>query len=298
MTKTYSIKDLELITGVKAHTIRIWESRYNLIQPERTPTNIRYYTDEDIKKLLNVSVVIKNGMKISQAAKLTNEELLSSVSSVERYQDNFEGQRKKLKVAMMEYDEVSMNNIINSCMIRYGTLETLDGILGPFINEIGLLWQTNAIGVGHEHFVSNVLKVKMISLLDNINTPPLAAAPSVIFFLPSGELHELSLIYLYYHCKRAGFRTLYLGQDVPLEFVFQAADIFKPQYLVSIFTTQPHFEDLGYYFDRIEELFDTRKIHFLLTGLQLINAEKINKSAGIELFGGVGDLKDAFLRRL
>ncbi len=297
MKKTYSIKDLELISGIKAHTIRIWESRYNLIKPQRTTTNIRYYTDEDVKKLLNVSVVIKNGMKISQAAKLTEDELLSSVSGIDRYLDNFESQRKRLKVAMMEYDEASMNNIINSCLIKYGTVETLDGILGPFMNEIGFLWQTNVIGVGHEHFVSNVLKMKMFSLLDHVNAPLLPSAPGVIFFLPSGELHELSLLYLCYHFKRAGYRTLYLGQDVPLEYVAEVSDKFGPQYLVSIFTTQPHFEDLDFYFDRIEDLFNKGEVKFLLTGSQLLDRKAKSKSAGVEVFDCVDDLKSAFLRK-
>lgn len=297
MKKSYSIKDIELITGIKAHTIRIWESRYNLIKPQRTDTNIRLYTDEDIKKLLNISVVLQNGMKISHAAKLSDSELLSSVSVIDTYQGSFEGQRKALKVAMMGYDEFSMNNIINSCMIKHGTQETLDELLGPFINEIGLLWQTNAIGVGHEHFVSNVLRMKMFSLLDHISTPHSPTKPGVIFFLPSGELHELGLLYLCYNFKKAGFKTMYLGQDVPLDYVFEASEIFNPEYLVSIFTTQPHFEDLDYYFGRIAELFGSRKMEFLLTGFQLSKLRKKVETPSVQAFESVGDLKNEFLRR-
>ncbi len=297
MKNTYSIKELELISGIKAHTIRIWESRYDLIKPHRTKTNIRYYTDEDIKKLLNISVVLKSGMKISQAAKLTEDELLSSVSSTDTLQDNFEGQRKRLKLAMMEYDEQGMNAIINSCMIKHGTLETLDGILGPFIKDIGLLWQINAIGVGHEHFVSNVLKMKLFSLIDNIHVPLTPSSPKAILFLPGDELHELSLLYLYYHFKRNAFRTLYLGQDVPLEYVLEVADKFEPSYIVSVFTTQPHFEELDVYFDRIADLFDLSKTKFFLTGSQLGKKELEVKSAGIELFNTAGSLKAELLRK-
>ncbi len=297
MKKTYSIKDLELISGIKAHTIRMWESRYQLIEPQRTPTNIRFYTDEDIKKLLNISAVLNNGMKISQAARLSEDELLSSVSDLEKLHNNYDAHSRRLKVAMMEYDEALMNNIINNCLIKYGTPETLDKILGPFIRQVGLLWQINAISVGHEHFVSNVLRAKLFSLLDHIGSTGNASTPGVILFLPANELHELSLLYLYYHFKRAGYRTLYLGQDVPLEYLREAADVFKPKYLVSVLTTQPHFEDVGFYFERINELFDLDKMTFLLTGIQLADKEIEVQNSGIELFEGVNELKTSFLRK-
>lgn len=297
MKKNYSIKDLELISGIKAHTIRIWESRYDLIKPQRTKTNIRYYRDSDIIKLLNVAVVIKNGMKVSQVAKLSEEELVSFVSSAYSYQDGFEDQVKRLTLAMLEYDELSMNTIINSCIMKYGMLKTLDDILGPFINEVGWLWQTKAIGVGHEHFASNVLRMRLFSLIENLQNPVLALAPRVILFLPSGEFHELSLLYLNYHFKLAGFKVLYLGQDMPLEYVSEVAEKFNPQYLVSIFSMQPHFEDLDYYFERIKELFDLRKVKFYLSGYQLLNFEKSIKTTGIEVFKTIGDLRTSFLRK-
>lgn len=296
MKKTYTIKDLELISGIKAHTIRIWEKRYNLIEPHRTSTNIRYYTDEDIKKLLNVSLAVKNGMKISHVAKLNEDELMTSVLGMEKYQDNFESKRKRLKVAMMEYDGATMNDIINKCFIKYGAVETLDEILGPFINEVGLLWQVSAISVGHEHFASNILRTKMFALLDDITQVPKPGAPSVVLFLPSGELHELSLLYLWYHLKRTGFNTLYLGQDVPLEYVFEASQKFRTNYFISVLTTHPHFEELPFYFDRIKKLFKNGGQKFLLSGWQVSGDDVDFQNNDIQLFKSVGALKESALK--
>lgn len=297
MQAKYSIKDLEQLSGIKAHTLRAWETRYNLIDPYRTSTNIRYYVDDHLKKILNISILVKSGMKIGQVAKMTDDELISSVTSVGKEHNPYDTQLNKLKVAMLEYDEAAFNAVLSTCFMRFGTDETLDRVIGVFINEVGFLWQIGAITVTHEHFISNLIKMKLLSLIDNLTPSYTSDSKNVVLFLPAGELHELSLLYLYYHLKNKGFRVFYLGQSLPLEYVQQISLRWEVDFYVCICTTQPHFEEVGFYFERIEELFDLSKNKFFLTGPQCENLNVVTKHSGIEVVSDVMSLKNILLQK-
>lgn len=294
MESRYSIKDLEQLAGIKAHTLRAWESRYSLITPYRTDTNIRYYSDDHLKKILNISILVKSGMKIGNVARMSYEEINTAVSTLGKQQKPFEGQVSKLKLAMLDYDEAAFESILNSCFIKYGVDETLDNVVGVFIKEVGILWQTNKVSVAQEHFVTNLIKMKLFSLIDNLNPSYTSTTKNVLLFLPSEELHELSLLYLYYFLKSSGFRVLYLGQSTPLEYVKEVTEHWKADFLITVCTTQPHFEGVSFYFERIEELFPGSEYQFFLTGFKCEQMRGDSKPSNIEVVPSVTELKERF----
>ena len=153
MNSNYSIKDLEQLSGIKAHTIRIWEQRYEVIKPRRTETNIRYYEDADLRKLLNVSFLVHEGVKISKVSKLSEDELHEMVQEKSCAQGNFALEINALKMAMFEYNQSAFDIAFNECILKYGTEKTFTEVLGEFIGQLGVLWQTNTISVTNEHFV-------------------------------------------------------------------------------------------------------------------------------------------------
>lgn len=284
MESKYSIKDLEHLSGIKAHTLRAWESRYGIIEPRRTPTNIRYYVDDDLKRILNVAVLVKGGMRISNVARMSPEELRSAVIDAGRYQGNYESQINALKISMLEFDEYLFDSIFNKCLIQFGTDETLTKILAPFIYEIGTLWQTGAITVANEHFISSMVKQKLFSIIDQtILPPPKEKRKGFILYLPSGELHELGLLYLYYFLKKRGHRVIYLGQSVPMEYLREVALKTGMDNLISIFTSSPHYEELDLYFERLSEMFDPENFRFFVTGYQCLEANATSVPPNVKI---------------
>ena len=151
---TYSIKDLEQISGIKAHTIRIWEKRYNIVSPLRTNTNIRFYTDGDLKRLLNVSILNRNGFKISNIVRLSKEEILRSVMETSISYMNFESQIENLVIAMIDMDEIKFEKTLSNSILKLGFEETVSNIIFPFLEKTGILWQIGTINPAQEHFIS------------------------------------------------------------------------------------------------------------------------------------------------
>ena len=269
MTSKYSIKDLEQLSGIKAHTIRIWEQRYNILEPERTDTNIRYYLDGHLKKLLNVSLLVHNGHKISKLAKLSEKELADMVIEQVQYKGDFDTQINTLKIAMLDFNQELFEKVLNSCIFQIGMDETFNKVLGAFIRQIGVLWQTGSITVAHEHFISNLIRQKLFTAIDQIIVNPRRDVETLIFYLPAEETHELSLLYLYYHMKKRGYPCIYLGQDVPAEFLKEIFDVNGARSFISVFTTKPCSEELDTYFQNMDELFGQNDCWFYMTGYQL-----------------------------
>lgn len=295
MQSKYSIKDLEKLSGIKAHTLRAWEQRYNLIEPHRTDTNIRYYIDEHLKKILNIAVLVKSGMRISKVADLNAKELRAAVIDAGRYRGNYESQINAFKLAMLDYDEYLFESIFNKCLIQFGTDETLTKILGRFIQEIGLLWQAGAITVSNEHFISSLVKQKLFAIIDQTMIPrPGADSKSFVLYLPANELHELGLLYLYYFLKKNGHRVIYLGQSVPIEYLKEVSERTEVDQFVSIFTTTPHFEELDLYFEKVGEMFNAENYRFFITGLQVKEYDAKNMPKQVKLSSDIEALKQEF----
>ncbi|PTM05256.1 MAG: helix-turn-helix-type transcriptional regulator [Bacteroidetes bacterium] len=295
MNSKYSIKDLEKLSGIKAHTLRAWEQRYNLIEPHRTDTNIRYYIDDHLKKILNIAVLVKSGMRISKVAELSPEEIRSAVIDAGRYQGNYESQINAFKIAMIDYDEYLFDSVFNKCLIQFGTDETLTKILGEFIRQIGLLWQAGAINVSNEHFISSLVKQKLFAIIDQTMLPQTKdKSKSYVLYLPADELHELGLLYLYYYLKKIGHRVIYLGQSVPIDYLKEVSEKTEVDQFVSIFTTTPHFDEIDQYFEKIAEMFDQDNYRFFLTGIQFGNYKSDKLPEQIELAANIEHLKSFF----
>lgn len=213
----YSIKDLEQLTGIKAHTIRIWEKRYQFISPERTSTNIRYYSDSDLKKLLNISILNREGIKISNIVSMSNEEINDRIVSVSETSQDYNNQIEQLVIAMIDLDEPRFDRILSSSVIKLGFDDTVIKILYPFFDKIGILWQIGAVYPAQEHFVSSLVRQKLIIAIDGQSGSYKPNSKSFLMFLPSNEWHELGLLFYSYLVKKAGYRVIYLGQSVPFE---------------------------------------------------------------------------------
>jgi len=212
----YSIKDLEKISGIKAHTIRIWERRYGLVEPKRTSTNIRYYSDEDLKKLLNISILNQNGFKISKIASLDAHQLRDRVLDLSIDARNNNVQIESLMVSMLEFDERKFLNVLSGTIIKYGFEDTVENVLFPFLERIGMLWQAGTVNPAQEHFISNLIRQKLIVAVDNEMQNISANGPRIIFFLPEGELHEIGLLFFNLVARKEGLDVVYLGMSVPL----------------------------------------------------------------------------------
>ncbi len=234
----YSIKELEELSGIKAHTIRIWEKRYGIVLPSRTASNIRTYSDDDLKKIITVSLLNNHGVKISKIASLSPVEMANRVTELSQHENSPELHIDRLVVAMVDLDEETFEGILNELIVRFGFESAILDIVYPFLEKIGVLWLTGNITPLQEHFITNLLRQKMLVAIDRL---PLStkAAPRVILFLPDEELHELGLLFSYYQVKKAGFRSYYMGQRVPYQDVCWFCEHHKPVAMITAITTSP-----------------------------------------------------------
>ncbi|MDY0343879.1 MAG: MerR family transcriptional regulator [Lentimicrobium sp.] len=213
----YSIKDLEKLTGIKAHTIRIWEKRYGLISPERTTTNIRFYSDHDLRKLLNVSILNRNGLKISNIVTMDTDEIHERIIDISEAAYDSSNQIEHLILAMIDFDELRFEKILASTIIKMGFDETVTKVLYPFFDKVGVLWQIGTIYPAQEHFVSYLIRQKLSIAIDGQSLQTKNEAKTFLMWLPSNEWHELGLLFYNYIIRKNGFKVIYLGQSVPFE---------------------------------------------------------------------------------
>ncbi len=264
----YSIKDLEALSRIKSHTIRIWEKRYGLLEPARTDTNIRYYTNEDLKKILNVSFLNQHGLKISKIAEMTENQIRQKVLETHHTQSNDADTIESLIVGMIELDEARFVQLFNNCALRLGFEQSILNVIFPFFQRIGVMWQTGVINPAQEHFVSNIVRQKMIAATDSLPVVVNPNKPKVLLLLPENELHEISLLFYNYALKARQHATVYLGQAVPLDNLARIMDITKPQVIVSVVTNSAGNMALE---DIIEKLVSIKQVKFLLSGSSVIN---------------------------
>lgn len=287
----YSIKELEQLSGIKAHTIRIWEKRYSLIKPQRTHTNIRFYSDEDLKKIINVSLLNSHGIKISRIAEMPDEEISKKIIEITQTNTGYSGHINQLTVAMVDLDEEKFEKSLSGLFLRYNFEQTITGIIYPFLEKTGILWQTDHITPGQEHFISNLIRQKMIVAIDGLPLPS-GDRKKVLLFLPEGELHEIGLLFYHYLARKAGYRTIYLGQTVPHNDLKQVYEVHKPDILITCITTPLPDISLEEYLSRLAADFPCNQI--LVSGLQVQHLTFPSPSHRIGIFKKVFELK-AFL---
>lgn len=247
---SYSIKELEHLSGIKAHTIRIWEQRYQIIFPERTATNIRSYSDEDLKKIINVSLLNHNGIKISRIAKMSQEEITKKIIDLGEAKTETDISTELLVVAMIDMDEHKFEKIVNDRTKKIGFERTVTEVIYPFLGKIGILWQTGTITPAHEHFISNLIRQKIIASIADLPIPS-KESKKAILFLPEGELHEIGLLFFHYVTRKNGFMTYYLGQSVPYEDLKAVYAVHKPNILITSFTSYPSVKTFEQYIQKL-----------------------------------------------
>ncbi|AMQ01524.1 MerR family transcriptional regulator [Pedobacter cryoconitis] len=235
--KRFSISDIESLIGIKAHTIRAWEARYNLVPPKRTPTNIRYYEEEDLKHLLNIVTLNEKGYKISRIAKMDKVQINDLVLQLQADYNNDTVQVLRLSDAALKYDEIAFAEILSGCIQELGLVDTMDLVLFPFMKKVGMLWQTGAIDPSHEHFASNLIRDRMIVEIDKLTKPDRKDPKRFLLFLPEAEMHETGLLFARYLLKRCGMDTLYLGQEIPYNDLKKVIAHYKPDYAFIVLTS-------------------------------------------------------------
>lgn len=272
MQQNFTIRDLSQLTRIKPHTLRIWEQRYGIMNPQRTDSNIRLYSQEDLKFLLNVSILYDYGLKISNIAKLSLEELNQKVKQLASEKKQIPAQIQNLVVSMLELDEERFEKQLNNSIMSIGLEETILNIVYPFLQHIGILWQTDTINPAQEHFITNLIRQKLIVAIDGIPNSRLRAdAKKIMLFLPEGEFHEISLLFASYLVKLQGHRSIYLGQSLPLQDLKAVQEVHKADVILTIITSTPCQEDVQPYLDKIKYLLPETSIW--LTGYQVTSQD-------------------------
>jgi DNA-binding transcriptional MerR regulator len=262
----YSIKDLEVLSGVKAHTIRIWEKRYHLLSPARTDTNIRFYSDSDLRRILNVSLLVNSGFKISKVAKWEESQLKQTVLEATEKKVTEPDYVERLILHMLNFDNVGFYYLVNEIIEKKGLEDAMVKVFFVLFERIGTYWQVGSIFPAQEHYVTSILRQKLIAETDKLGVDNMKGQ-TMLFFLPEGELHEMSLLFYAYLARKYGYNVIYLGQFVPFEDLIKVQSHINIDYVFAAFINPLTKEDFENYLVRLKEAFQHQKI--FITGWQV-----------------------------
>jgi DNA-binding transcriptional MerR regulator len=232
--QTYSIADLEKLSGIKSHTIRIWEKRYNIVSPERSDTNIRAYNDDQLKKILNISFLINNGLKISKIASLSLDELSTKVISLTSNSASFEAQINSFVICSLQFDEPLFNKTYNSLRKDYSLSFVYENVFIPTLRRIGALWSSGELFPAQEHFLSNLIKQKFFHAIESADSP-VRKNKKAYLFLPPWEDHDFALLYSNMILKENGFDIVNVGKTISIDSILQCIEKIKPDILFTTF---------------------------------------------------------------
>lgn len=262
------------------------------MEPKRTPTNIRYYSDSDLKKILNISILNNNGVKISTIANLSEDELNERVMAISHASERSSNFIDQLTIAMIELDEGKFERILSVVSLKMGFENTVTSVLYPFLDKIGILWQTGKINPAQEHFISNLIRQKLIVAIDSIPNHSNSSFPSVLLYLPENELHEIGLLFYSYLAKKIGFNVIYLGQSVPFNDLQSVVHIRDPRIIISSISTPIPASALGNYLEQMSEDFPQAEI--FISGYQ-VNDKLLQPFANIHRIKDALHLKEMLL---
>ena len=268
---SYSIKEIEQLSGIKAHTLRIWEQRYNFIKPKRTETNIRYYNDADLKLILNISRLKDNGYKISRICCMSSEEFQEEVLRLTENKIGFPDQIHGLTLAMLELDEDRFEKIFGTSILQIGFERTIINLIYPFLQKIGVLWLTGTITPAQEHFITNLVKRKIIVAIDGQLINSVNYNKSYLLFLPENELHEIGLLFSTYIVRSRNNKVIYVGQNVPHLDLVNIYKDHNPDCLLTVMTTSPPLEEIQAYIYKLSNSFPNSQI--FISGHQVMEQE-------------------------
>ncbi|MFN5706059.1 MAG: MerR family transcriptional regulator [bacterium] len=283
----FSIKDIETITGIKSHTIRVWEQRYNLLQTKRSDTNIRYYDDEDLKFLLNVSILNDSGIKISEIVKMTTTDMTKKVEKLSEVENNFTCHIHSLVKNSLELNELEFKKSLVQSVKKMGFEQTMIQVIYPFLHKVGIMWQTGMINPAQEHFATNLIKQRLILAIDSVKPIEVDSPKRFLLFLPENEYHEIALLFAYYVIKQHGHKVLYLGQSLSLAYVNEVIESYRPDYIFSILTNSINNSDLHHSVQSFIDFFPNQTI--LLAG-SAMKEYKIKETDNLVNLQDVADL--------
>lgn len=272
MPSVYSIRDLENLSGIKAHTIRIWEQRYGILNANRTETNIRYYSEAELKYLMSLALLNRSGFKISKLAVLSQPEISKLVADKINTPTEYTLQIEGLTLATIEYDEEKFEKILNTCILQIGFEETIKKVVFQYLEKLGMLWISGTIMAAQEHFMTQLLRQKLLVAIDGQHTKYDVHSKEFVLFLPNGEWHELSLLFLSYMLKARNHKVIYLGPSVPLQDLLRVGETLSPDGFYTIITTNPSTFTIADYLNKIGSSFPKSKI--FVSGPQVANPIK------------------------
>jgi len=256
----YTIAELEKLTGIRAGTIRIWERRYRIIKPHRTDTNRRWYDDDDLVRIINISILYRHGFKISKIATMTGVEIASQVAMLSADTGDTGTQLDSLVVAMTSLNEKAITEILMRSIISIGFEGTFERVVFPFLKRVGVMWQTGSVDVGAEHFMSNIFRKRLIVATDSLQPAGHSNSKRVLLFLPEGEWHELGLLFYAFIVRKAGHEILYLGQSTPYNALADVIERWHPHLLITGSLTRLPLERPESYLSRLSNAFSKTKI--------------------------------------
>ena len=284
---TFNIKNLENLSGIKAHTLRIWEKRYNLLEPERTDTNIRRYSLESLKKLLNITLLYNHGFKISKIASLNVDEIPKLVRSIALKSNSEQVSINAFKLAMINFDyelfDINFDEILQNHDFEYCFMQ----IFMPLMRELGILWQTGAISPSHEHFITNLVKQKIHLQTESLQRNKFSNddLPIFVLFLPENEIHELGILYLNYLILSKGFRTIFLGQSLQISSLETLYSYDTKFNFVSYFTVEPNKEEIMPYLKKFyAQILANQESKLILFGPQQAEIDMNQLPSQIEMY--------------
>lgn len=287
----FSIKDLENLSGIKAHTIRIWEKRYNILQPIRTDTNIRTYDLANLQKLLNVVLLNSYGYKISRIAEFTTEKIALLVREIISEKNSKNHAINAFKMAMINFDQALFFNTYNNLLSEKTFREVFYEVIIPLMNEVGLLWQSGTISPAQEHFISFLIKQKLLINTEKVQIlEPTRNDKVFVLYLPENEIHELGLMYLNYEILLNGYKTIYLGESVPIDSLKDMKNYFDNIIYISYLTVQPTKDAIDDYIKEIStKIIDPNsQIWFLGRMTEFIDTKNLPDT--ISVFNSISNL--------
>jgi len=293
--KNFSIRDLENLSGIKAHTIRIWEKRYNLLSPERTSTNIRTYSLQSLQKLLNVTLLYNNGYKISKIAKIPEGEIPVMVHEIISKNSEKNHAINAFKLAMVNFYSAQFYNTYNSLLAERSFRAIFTEVFAPLLNELGLLWQTDTISPSHEHFITHLIKQKIFIHTEKLQMLEPSKKDKVFaLYLPENEIHEIGLLFVNYEIALRGYKTIYLGQSMPMESLVDLMKYYDNLCFVSYFTVSPTKDTITNYMDSFKKyLFSAGNCELWILGYQVQHLAGQSLPEEIRTFNSIEQLADA-----
>lgn len=287
----FSIKDLENLSGIKAHTIRIWEKRYNILEPMRTDTNIRNYDLTNLQKLLNICLLIQHGYKISRISTFSNEKIASMVNEISSEKNSKSHAISAFKIAMMNFDQTAFLKTYDELLNEKKFSTIFYDVFIPLLEELGVLWQTATISPAHEHFISHLIKQKLLINIEKLQKTNSEKADRVfVLYLPSNEIHELGLLYLNYEILSKGYKTIFLGSSIPTECLLDVKKYFSNITFVTYITVKPSPEEVNDYLQTVSDtVLDDADSRLCVLGrmTEFIDNQRISEK--IKTFTSIGD---------